>query len=100
MFAVPPPEKTLPHEILIYGAGKILKPAASWYWRYRCGGPVRAVLKLAGVTDVLASPLVADNAMNIVKAVAAGLQKCKILKRGCQASWHVVADLYGWKEKN
>ena len=64
------------------------------------GGPVRAVLELAGVTDVLTKSLGTDNAMNIVKAVAAGLQEMQDPEEVAKRRGMSVADLYGWKEKN
>ena len=102
MFPVPlTPEKTLPHEILgIYGAGKVLLKPAAPGTGVIAGGPVRAVLELAGVTDVLTKSLGTDNAMNIVKAVAAGLQEMQDPEEVAKRRGMSVADLYGWKEKN
>lgn len=102
MFIVPlTPEKTLPHEILgIYGAGKVLLKPAAPGTGVIAGGPVRAVLELAGVTDVLTKSLGTDNAMNIVKAVAAGLQEMQDPEEVAKRRGMSVADLYGWKEKN
>ncbi len=102
MFTVPlTPEKTLPHEILgIYGAGKVLLKPAAPGTGVIAGGPVRAVLELAGVTDVLTKSLGTDNAMNIVKAVAAGLQEMQDPEEVAKRRGMSVADLYGWKEKN
>ena len=102
MFTVPlTPEKTLPHEILgIYGAGKVLLKPAAPGTGVIAGGPGRAVLELAGVPDVLTKSLGTDNAMNIVKAVAAGLQEMQDPEEVAKRRGMSVADLYGWKEKN
>ena len=77
----------------------LLKPAAPGTGVI-AGGPVRAVLELAGVTDVLTKSLGTDNAMNIVKAVAAGLQEMQDPEEVAKRRDMSVADLYGWKEKN
>lgn len=77
----------------------LLKPAAPGTGVI-AGGPVRAVLELAGVTDVLTKSLGTDNAMNIVKAVAAGLQEMQDPEEVAKRRGMSVADLYGWKEKN
>ena len=37
------------------------------------GGPVRAIMELAGVQNVITKSLGTDNAMNIVKAAAEGM---------------------------
>jgi small subunit ribosomal protein S5 len=58
------------------------------------------VLELAGVTDVLTKSLGTDNALNIVKAVAAGLQEMQDPDEVAKRRGMSVADIYGWKEKN
>ena len=92
---------TIPHSVTgVFGAGRVfLKPAAEGTGVI-AGGPVRAVLELAGVTDVLTKSLGTDNAMNIVKAVAAGLQEMQDPEEVAKRRGMSVADLYGWKEKN
>lgn len=102
MFTVPlTAEKTLPHEIMgVYGAGRVLLKPATPGTGVIAGGPVRAVLELAGVSDVLSKSLGTDNAMNIVKATAEGLKEMQGPEQVAQRRGMSVADIYGWKEKN
>lgn len=75
MFKVPVTEAgTIPHEVIgEYGAGRVLiKPAVAGTGII-AGGPVRALFELAGIKDVMSKSLGTDNAMNSVKAAAAGL---------------------------
>ena len=100
MFTVPlTAEKTLPHEIMgVYGAGRVLLKPATPGTGVIAGGPVRAVLELAGVSDVLSKSLGTDNAMNI--ATAEGLKEMQSPEQVAQRRGMSVADIYGWKEKN
>ncbi len=100
LFTVPlTKEGTLPHEITgIFGAGKVLLKPATPGTGVIAGGPVRAVLELAGVKNVLSKSLGTNNAMNIVKATAAGLKALSSPEEVASRRDTTVAKLYGWKE--
>ena len=95
------PEHTLPHEILgEYGAGRVLLKPATPGTGVIAGGPVRAIMELAGVTDVLTKSLGTDNAMNIVKAAAEGLKNMQSPEEVAARRGVSVAQIFGWKEQN
>lgn len=100
MFKVPLTEEgTLPHEALgVFGAGKVLLKPATPGTGVIAGGPVRAVLELAGVKDVLSKSLGTNNAMNIVKATAEGLKSLSSPNQVAARRDISVAQIYGWKE--
>jgi len=101
MFRVPLTEEgTLPHEVLgIFGAGKVLLKPATPGTGVIAGGPVRALLELAGVKNVLSKSLGTNNAMNIVKAAAEGLKELSSPYDVARRRDMSVAAIYGWKEK-
>ncbi len=75
-------DTTLPHGIVgKYGAAKVvLRPAADGTGVI-AGGPVRAVLELAGVNNVLSKCIGSRTPINLVRATVEGLKAMKTIEQ-------------------
>lgn len=78
LIEVPLVDTTIPHEVIgVYDGGRVmLRPAVAGSG-VSAGGPIRAVLELAGVEDISSKSIGSSSAINMVRATLEGITQLK-----------------------
>ena len=96
LITVPMVNTSIPHEVLGgFGAGSILLKPAAEGTGVIAGGPVRAVLELAGVADILSKSLGSNTPINMVRATMDGLKQLKRAEDVAKLRGKSVEELLG-----
>ena len=87
---------TIPHQVTgVYGAGRVFLAPAAAGTGVIAGGPVRAVVELAGISDILSKSLGSATPINVVRATVEGLKQLETVEQVAQRRGKTVEELLG-----
>ena len=87
---------TIPHEITgKFGAGEVLLMPAPKGTGVIAGGPVRAVIEMAGIKDIRTKSLRSNNPCNVVRATINGLMSCSTAKEVAAKRGKSIKEILG-----
>jgi len=87
---------TIPHEVTgVFGSGRVFMKPAKEGTGVIAGGPVRAVLELAGIRNIRTKMIGTNNAKNVVNAVMQGLLSLKTAEDVARLRGKTVEDIVG-----
>ena len=87
---------TIPHEVTgVYGAGRVFLAPAAPGTGVIAGGPVRAVVELAGISDILSKSLGSATPINVIRATIDGLKKLETVEQVAARRGKTVEEIRG-----
>ena len=87
---------SIPHEIVgEFGAGRVLMKPAPEGTGVIAGGPVRAVVELAGYSDIISKSIGSRTPINMVRATVEGLKLLKTVQQVAELRDKKVEEIYG-----
>jgi small subunit ribosomal protein S5 len=96
LIEVPMVGTSIPHQVIgNFGAGEVLLKPAYEGTGVIAGGPVRAVLELAGIGDILSKSLGTNTPINMVRATLNGLTQLKRAEDVAKLRGKSVEELLG-----
>ena len=89
-------DRTIPHEAIgVRGASRVMLKPACPGTGVKAGGPVRAVLELAGVKDIVSKSLGSNTQINTAKAAMDALSKQRSLSHVASLRGKKVEEIIG-----
>ena len=87
---------TISHEVMgKFGAGVVLLKPAAPGTGVIAGGPVRAVLEMAGIKDIRSKALRSNNPCNVVRATINGLSQLRAVETVAATRGKTVKEVIG-----
>ena len=94
MITVPMNGTTIPHEVVgVFGTGKVKMLPAPEGTGVIAGGPVRAVMEAAGISDIRTKCLRSNNPQNVIRATFEGLRALRTPEQVAQTRGKSVDEI-------
>ncbi|MBE9389043.1 30S ribosomal protein S5 [Vagococcus salmoninarum] len=96
LIEVPMVGSTIPHEVLgVYSGGRTLMKPALAGSGVAAGGPVRAIIELAGIADITSKSLGSNTPINVIRATVEGLSRLKRVEEVAALRGKTVEEITG-----
>ena len=96
LIKIPLRGSNIPHEVIgEFGADRVLMKPAAPGTGVIAGGPVRAVIEVAGIKDIRTKSLRSNNACNVVRATLQGLSSLRSAKEVAEVRGKSVKEILG-----